>query len=286
MSGNSSVQDVVRRVSTVVSPPQVYQKLVEVINHPRSGPADVGRVLSEDSGLTSRLLKLVNSAMFSFPQRIGNVGHAVQVVGTAQVRDLALATSIVSTFDGVPEDLIDMESFWRHSLVCGVSARVLAAQRRENNVERFFVAGLLHDVGRLVLLQVETERMRECVERVRASGEHLHEVEREVMGFDHAQVGAALMGSWNFPGVFTEVVGYHHAPALASRFPVEAAAVHAGDVIANGLRIGSSGQARVPSLQPGAWEQLGIDADLAPILLDDIERQYRDAAQIQLGMAA
>jgi len=284
MSGN--VQDVVRRVSTVVSPPMVYQKLVEVINHPRSGPADVGRVLSEDSGLTSRLLKLVNSAMFSFPQRIGNVTHAVQVVGTAQVRDLALATSIVSTFDGVPEDLVDMESFWRHSLVCGVSARVLAAQRREHNVERFFVAGLLHDVGRLVLFQVESEGMRVCLERSRAERQPLHVIEREVLGFDHAQVGAALMASWNFPGVFTEVVGYHHMPALASRFPVEAAAVHAGDVIANALRIGGSGQSMVPALEAGVWEQLNIETDLAPILLDDIERQYRDAAYIQLGLEA
>jgi len=282
----NSVQDVVRSVGTVVSPPQVYLKLVEVINHPRSGPADVGRVLSEDSGLTSRLLKLVNSAMFSFPQRIGSVTHAVQVVGTAQVRDLALATSIVTTFDGVPDDLVHMESFWRHSLACGVAARTLAALRRENNVERFFVAGLLHDVGRLVLFLSMPDAMRTALQQAKERGECLHTVEREVLGFDHAQVGAALMSSWNFPGVFTEVVGYHHMPALASRFPVEAAAVHAGDVIANGLFIGNSGQPVVPGLEAGAWDQLGIDANLPPSLLDDIERQYKDAAYIQLGLDA
>lgn len=282
----SSLQEVVRSVGTVVSPPQVYQKLVEVIDHPRSGPADIARVLSEDSGLTSRLLKLVNSAMFSFPQRIGSVTHAVQVVGTAQVRDLALATSIVSTFDGVPDDLVHMESFWRHSLACGVSARMLAVQRREHNVERFFVAGLLHDVGRLVLFLTLPDQMRGCLERSRDAGTPLHEVEREALGFDHAQVGSALMSSWNFPSVFTEVVGYHHMPALASRFPVETAAVHTGDVIANGLCIGNSGQSVVPSLEGGAWDQLGIDPSLAPTLFDDIERQYKDAAYIQLGLDA
>jgi HD-like signal output (HDOD) protein len=283
---NTSIQDVVRSVGTVVSPPQVYLKLVEVINHPRSGPADVGRVLSEDPGLTARLLKLVNSAMFSFPQRIGSLTHAVQVVGTAQVRDLALATSIVSTFEGVPDDLVDMESFWRHSLACGVAARSLAAIRRENNVERFFVAGLLHDVGRLVLFLALPDAMRTAILRARETGEVLHDVERDVMGFDHAQVGSALMSGWNFPGVFTEVIAYHHMPALAGKFPIEAAAVHAGDVIANGLSIGSSGQAVVPHLEEGAWAQLGIDPTLTPILLDDIERQYKDAAYIQLGLAA
>ena len=283
---SSSVQDVVRSVGTVVSPPQVYLKLVEVINHPRSGPADVGRVLSEDPGLTARLLKLVNSAMFSFPQRIGSLTHAVQVVGTAQVRDLALATSIVTTFEGVPDDLVDMESFWRHSLACGVAARSLAALRSENNVERFFVAGLLHDVGRLVLFLALPDAMRTAIQRSRATGEILHEVERDVMGFDHAQVGSALMSSWNFPGVFTEVIAYHHMPALAGKFPVEAAAVHTGDFIANGLSIGSSGQSVVPNLEAGAWAQLGIDAELTPTVLDDIERQYKDAAYIQLGLEA
>ncbi len=282
----SSIQEVVRSTGSVVSPPQVYQKLVEVINHPRSGPADVGRVLSEDSGLTARLLKLVNSAMFSFPQRIGSVTHAVQVVGTAQVRDLALATSIVSAFDGVPDDLVDMESFWRHSLACGVAARTLAGLRRENNVERFFVAGLLHDIGRLVLFLTLPDQMRDALNQARDKGECLHDVEREVMGFDHAQVGSALMSSWNFPGVFTEVIAYHHMPALASRFPVETAAVHTGDFIANGLFIGSSGQSVVPGLASGAWDQLGIDPELSPNLLGDIERQYKDTAYIQLGLDA
>lgn len=281
-----TIQDVVRNAGTVVSPPQVYLKLVEIINHPRSGPADVGRVLSEDPGLTARLLKLVNSAMFSFPQRIGSVTHAVQVVGTAQVRDLALATSIVTTFDGVPDDLVHMESFWKHSLACGVAARALAVQRREHNVERFFVAGLLHDVGRLVLFLTVPDAMRTAIQHSHEARLPLQEVEREVLGFDHAQVGSALMASWNFPSVFTEVVGYHHMPALASRFPVEAAAVHAGDVIANGLTIGSSGQSVVPGLEAGAWDQLGVDASLAPSLLDDIERQYQDAAYIQLGLDA
>ena len=206
------------------------------------------------------------------------------MVGTAQVRDLALATSIVSTFDGVPEDLVDMESFWRHSLLCGVAARVLAVQRRELNVERFFVVGLLHDIGRLVLFLVEPEASREAIVRTREHGELLHEAERKVLGFDHTHVGSALMTQWNFPAVFGEVLGYHHQPAMAAHFPVEAAAVHVSDVIANGLRIGSSGQHLVPVLDEGAFDQLGIDPGLAPIMLDDIERQYRDAAHIQLGL--
>jgi HD-like signal output (HDOD) protein len=281
-----SPSELVQGATTVASPPLIYQKLLEVINHPRSGSADVARVLSEDTGLTSRLLRIVNSALFSFPQRIETVTHAVTIVGTAQVRDLALATSVMTMFDDVPEELVDMESFWRHSLACGIGGRVLAAQRREDNVERFFVAGLLHDVGRLIMFMREGEASSQAMAQSRERGQLLHEAELEVLGYTHAQVGGALMDQWRFPGAFKEAVGYHHQPRRADRFPVETAAIHVADLIANALELGSSGGHMVPELRPAAWETLGIDPALAPVILEDVERQYRDAAQIILGIAA
>ncbi len=281
-----SPAELVGRAVSIASPPLIYQRLVEVINHPRSGAADIARVLSEDAGLTSRLLKIVNSALFSFPQRIETPVHAVTIVGTAQVRDLALATSVMSMFDGVPEDLVDMESFWRHSLAVGIGARVLASHRREDNIERFFVAGLLHDVGRLIIFMQESEAASEAMRRAAESDQLLHEAELDVMGYTHAQVGGALMDQWNFPGAFKEAVAYHHQPQRASRFPVETAAVHVADLMANALQVGSSGAVRVPELHIGAWEGLGIDSSLAPVILDDMDRQFRDAAQATLGRAA
>ncbi|MEZ4414422.1 MAG: HDOD domain-containing protein [Gemmatimonadota bacterium] len=279
-------QELLKNATNLASPPIIYQRLVAVINHPRSGAADVARVLSEDTGLTARLLRLVNSALFSFPQRIGTVTHAVRVVGTAQVRDLALATSIMTAFKNVPADLVDMDSFWRHSLACGIAARVLASHRREFNVERFFVAGMLHDLGRLVIFQEKGQEAREAIERAAASGDALHRTERDVLGFDHAQVGGALMSQWNFPGAFQEAVAFHHRPAQASRFPVETAVVHIADLMANALSFGSSGTHDVPELVASAWDTLGVDAAMVPTMLEEIERQFADAAHIQLGMAA
>jgi len=281
-----SPSELVKGAVTISSPPLIYQRLMEVINHPRSGSADIARVLSEDTGLTTRLLRIVNSALFSFPQRISTPTHAVTIVGTAQVRDLALATSVMTMFTGVPKELVDMESFWRHSLACGIGARVLAGHRREDNVERFFVAGLLHDVGRLIVFMQEADAATVAMRQSREKGEFLHESELDVLGYTHAQVGGALMHQWNFPGAFKEAVGYHHQPQRASRFPVETSAVHVADLMANALELGSSGAHKVPELHEGAWDTLGIDPELAPIILEDVERQYMDAAQIILGIAA
>ncbi len=251
--------DLVRGSVQVASPPEVYQRLVEVISHPRSGAGDIAQVVSDDPGLTVRLLHLVNSAFYAFPRRIETVSQAVTVVGTAQIRDLALATSVMTMFTGIPEDLADMDSFWRHSLACGVGARALATLRRSN--------------PELEIDFLSLEENRGLLEEARSTGELLYVLEKKDFGFDHGQVGGALLEFWNLPPSLQEAVEYHHRPRQASRFPIEAAAVHVADITVNALQLGSSGERRVPPLAPEAWEATGLAPSVVPCLIDDLEDQ-------------
>lgn len=264
----------------LASPPLIYERLMEIINHPRCGAADVAKVIREDTALTARLLKVVNSAFFSFPRRIDTVSQAVTVVGTSQVRDLALATSVVTLFKDVPADLADMDGFWRHSLACGVGARVLAGFRRESNVERFFVAGILHDVGKLVLYLRAPDEAREALEEAKKGNTLLHQAERQVLGFDHAQVGEALLDLWNMPVSLREALHFHHNPRRATRFPVETAAVHIADIIANALGMGNGGERFVPPLSPEAWDALGVEVPLLTSGVEEMERQFEAAVHL------
>lgn len=273
-------EEMVRNAGSIGSPPLIYDRLVEVINHPRSGAGDIAAVISEDQGLTTRLLKVVNSAFFALPWRVDTVSAAVRVVGTRQIRDLAVATAVISMFDSIPDDLVDMESFWHHSLACGVTARTLASHRGEDNVERFFVAGLLHDIGRLIMFTQAGPQMWLAMDMAREDSTPLVESERSATGTDHAQVGGALMDSWNFPAALRESVRYHHEPRRASRFPVEAAAVHVSDVVANAMGWGRSGAAVLPPLDPAAWDTLGIETGLLPLILEDAERQLEAALHL------
>lgn len=262
------------------SPPLIYERLMEVINHPRGGAADVAKVIREDTALTARLLKAVNSAFFSFPRRIDTVSQAVTVVGTSQVRDLALATSVVTLFKDVPPDLADMDGFWKHSLAVGVGSRVLAGFRRESNVERFFVAGMLHDVGKLVLYLQAPEEARAALEYSRTADALLHKAEQKTMGFDHAQVGEALMDLWNMPLSLREGIRFHHSPTRANRFPAETAAIHASDIFVHAMGLGNSGELFVPPLSPEAWEALGVEAAVLSSCLEEMERQFEAAVHL------
>lgn len=279
----SRANELVEAAVTVSSPPLVYHRLMQVIADPRAGVNDIGRVIGEDQGLTARLLKLVNSALFSLPWKIETVTEAVRIVGITQIRDLATATSIISMFDDLPEDLTDPAQFWRHSLGCGVVARLLARHRGEDNSERFLVAGLVHDIGRLIMMMHAPEDTRAALEEARVSGVDLVEAEREHVGCDHALVGGKLVAKWNFPAALEQCVRHHHQPRRADQFPIEAATVHVADIVATALGWGSSGRPVVPTLDTGTWDLLALEAGLLPSLLDDAERQLEAAVHLIEG---
>lgn len=253
----------------LASPPKVFTRLMSALDDPWVGPQQLANVLSEDQALTARLLVIVNSAFYALPWRVDSISEAVRVIGTAQIRDLAIGTSILRTFEGVEMDHITVDSLRRHSLGVGVLARAIAAHAGEANTERFFIAGLIHDIGRLVLAEQSGADLGHAIAEAEASGRDLRAVELEHLGCTHVQVGGALLDGWNFPRALREVVRFHHQPQRAQGFPVEAAAVHVADATAHALEWGRSGQAAVPDLDPWASGVLGLSPESIRKVIDD-----------------
>lgn len=266
--------------------PEVVMRAIEMVNDPESSAIDIGRVLSEDAALTARLLKIVNSPFYGFPSRIDTVSRAITVIGTLDLLDLILATSVVKMFSGVPNDLVSMDTFWRHSLYDGVVARLLAARSKQPNVEHFFVAGLLHDLGSLVIYRKMPELAREALLRARYNGQVLQEAEQELMGFDHAAVGAELMRLWKLPVSLVEAIEFHHEPSHARQYPLIAAVVHVADVISSAIRSGGGASEAAPPLDPAAWVLLGLPAQTVEALLVEADQQFGDAQSMILGKVA
>jgi putative nucleotidyltransferase with HDIG domain len=261
-------ETVAGRARTLVSLPTIYFQVERAINHPTSSSADIANALRSDQGLCARLLRIANSAFYSFPQRVESVDQAIRIIGTRQLHDLVLATVVLTQFRGVDARLVNMKSFWQHSFACGIAARSFAALRHESNSERFFVAGLLHDIGSLVLYQEFPDRARAALEEHRSSRSPLDEVERSIIGCDHGQVGAALMTSWKLPEFYREVAANHHG--LGGRSPtVGASIVHLADLLVAALALGSNGEATLPRFCPEAWKVL----DLPPSCLGRVAEE-------------
>jgi HD-like signal output (HDOD) protein len=275
-----TIDSIVERTRTVYSLPYFYERLNETINHPRSSITDISRIITEDQGLTVRLLKLANSPMFGYYAKVDSITKAVTIIGTQQLRDLALAASVIGIFTGIPENLMNMASFWRHCISCGIIARTIGSCLRESNVERYFVAGILHDVGQLVLCTAAPELAANLLRECREREELFHSSELRSMGFDHAELGGALLKAWKIPANISEPVACHHAPQSALQNPLESAVVHLSDIICQAMELGQGGEWCVPPLDSSAWERLGIPVSMIATILKQSESQLKETFAI------
>lgn len=257
--------------------PTVYFKVDEAINDPCKSNHHLSQIINEDTVLAAKLLRIANSALFNFPSKIDTISRAITVIGTQQLRDMVLSCSVIKTFNHLPADLVDMDSFWRHSMATAVAARLLATYCKEPNVERYFVAGLLHDIGQLVLFSEIPDLICEVIQKTLSMQLLLQDVELEMVGFTHADVGALLMNAWKLPECLGEAVGYHHSPASIQTERKEVAIVHVADLMTTALQFGRSGEFYAPELDIDAWESFGLSPTVIPLIIQQLERQYQDA---------
>ncbi len=272
--------EMVKAVGTLGSLPMVYHELIQVVNHPLSSATDVANVISKDVGLTARLLRIVNSAFYGFPGRVETVSRATTIVGTNELCELALATSVTSVFDRSLRGVVNMSQFWLHSLFCGSVARMLGKFRGGANTERCFVMGLLHDVGRLVMFSEAPRRARATLDTAAESGRPVCDVEKEMFGFTHADVGEALLKSWNLPSSHREAVRRHHGPLSSRDLNVDVCIAHVAEMIANAVCIGRSGDRAAPPMFVEAWDHLNLNPDDLQTVIEEGETHVRDLASI------
>ncbi|WJW75329.1 HDOD domain-containing protein [Thiohalobacter sp. IOR34] len=276
------IENLVTDTLELASLPEVVMRAVDLINDPDSSAAEIGDVIAEDPALTARLLKIVNSPFYGFPSRIDTVSRAITVVGTLELLDLILATSVIKVFSGIPPELIDMDAYWEHNLYTAVTARVLARRHRAPDAERYFIAALLHDIGALVLYRQLPDESTEALRRVRDNGEVLHCVEREILGFDHGEVGAELLRNWRLPEAFIEAARYHHFPLEAGRYPLETALVHLADVITSAVHAPDGEAGQVPPMEPRAWELVGLPVESMEAVVNEADVQFAEARAVIL----
>jgi putative nucleotidyltransferase with HDIG domain len=268
-----SPRELVSGAIEIASLPEIFLKVNEMIDSPRHSAADIGRIISHDAALSARLLKIANSVFYGFPSQIDTISRAIIVIGTRELRDLILATSVMRVFKGLPNDLVTMEDFWRHSICCGLAARSLAAQRGEQQVERYFVAGLLHDIGSLLVYRKIPELAREALLRAQYNNVPLYRAEQDVMGFDHAAVGVEILRKWKLPESLQEATEFHHNPGMAQRFPRDTALIHA-------LQYGNSGDPHVAPMDSQAWRLADLSDDTISMVISEVEKQFNSAVEL------
>lgn len=248
--------------------PQIILELLRVMNDPKSSATDLAKIIALDASLSSVILRMVNSAYYNFPFAIDTIARAVTLLGIQELTALAFSTSFLKMFKRSSSAFINLEQFWKHSIACGIVTRGLATRCKKQNPERHFLAGLLHDIGRLALYSNIPESAEKALALVFQKDLQLAEAEQTVFGFDHARFGGALMNKWSFPSTLVAAVLSHHVPDMNEGFD-EPITVHLADIIANAWCMSTNSQFPLMPLSTKAWNALGLSpGDLAPMMTE------------------
>jgi len=252
--------------------PSIFAEINDAIQKPSCSGKDIAAIVSKDPSLSATLLKIVNSAYYGFREKVESLQFAAMALGTHQVGSLALGITVVNFFKGITDKHINMQSFWRHSIACAITAKTLATHIRGVEPERVFIGGLLHDIGRLVFLSSFPDDYNLLLSKTQSPGEFLFQLEPMFFGCNHAGFGSMLAETWNFSDGIMKLIHHHH-DEFNTPPPVEIAIVYFSNWLVNATGFGFSGEKELPALNMNAWKALSIPQSLLDSIIKQVDRQ-------------
>lgn len=234
--------------------PHVVLKVIAMSSNPDSSAEDLGRVIEKDQVLSAKVLRLANSPFYGFPKRIASVSHAVVVLGLNVVKGLTLGATAFDMMTAA-----GMEHLWRHSLGVAMTASLLAPRAGLRNPEEVFIAGLLHDLGQVVICEKLPDQAAQVRQAFQERDLSRVEAEQDILGLTHAEVAGWLADAWNLPSSLKDPMMFHHRPTLALVAPLHTAIVHVADILVKAMGCGVAAGDLVPALSPEAWKLVRLD---------------------------
>ncbi|MEW6501984.1 MAG: HDOD domain-containing protein [Thermodesulfobacteriota bacterium] len=269
-----------REIKNLPTLPGIVAKLSKMAENPDTTTAQMGQVIGKDHILAAKLLKLVNSAFYGFPQRISSLSSAIILLGFNVIKSLIISASIFEIMEDQDVEL------WQHSLGCAVVCNVVAKRMGVSDPEEISTAGLIHDIGKVAVKMELPRQYAEINAIVKARQIPRREAELEVLGLEHSEVGSWLARSWNLPNKLVEPVAFHHDPGKAKEAKLAAAIVHFGDIMIRALGCGHGDDIWVPSLNPQAWELLKLTPAAMDEIVEEVEEKLWDVRGFSLDIKA
>lgn len=275
------LEDILRQLEDLPSLPAVVMELLSSIDAPDADISVLAKKVSHDQALTAKTLRLSNSSLYGLQVRVTTIGQAITFLGFQTTRNLITAAAVTGCFAEGQCPGFDDKAFWRHSIATAACAKVLARRVRFNQ-DYAFTAGLLHDIGRLVLMSSYPALYQQVLAYRSANDSSVLEAERAVLGVDHVEAGAALAGHWNFSDTMRLAIANHHDPdAPGAGFL--ATIVHVADAIVHALDLAREDDDLVPAVSSAAWTALGLDEEAYLQVFRETELQFEEITVILMG---
>ena len=256
--------------------PSIYHSAMALISDPKSTKNDLVGLLKTDQAIVTKILRIVNSALFGFSRKVIAIEDAIPLLGLNEIQNIVISVVVINTFGRQKGEFFDLAEFWKHSLGCAIISKLIAQKNKAQMPEEFFTAGLLHDIGKLVLNQLFPQEYLRVVELTNSKTISLRNAECKIFEHPHTYVGKYLLQRWRLPDFLSEAVAYHHSPSDSKLNPVLTSTVQVADMFAHMLEIGNSGENMVPRIDDIALKNINIRSSEIDALVAKIDLQIKD----------
>jgi putative nucleotidyltransferase with HDIG domain len=273
----AEIRAIIMNTSSLPTLPGIITKLNALSENDKTSVQEMARLVASDQVLSARILKLANSPSYGF-YRVSTISNAMILLGVNVVKSLALSSSI---FEIMEKNSVGL---WEHSLGAGVAANIISRRLKLPECEEISTAALLHDIGKVIIRLNFGDDYRHLLALIEEDEVSMLDAERELLGTDHAEVGAWLAKSWHLPDKLIEPIGCHHDVAQAPTQQTKASVVHFANILIKASGFGFSGDDFVPLIQPAAWEKLGMTESVLAEIVEELEDKLIDTKNFSLEM--
>ncbi|MBX3394276.1 MAG: HDOD domain-containing protein [Phycisphaerae bacterium] len=281
-NSNGFIESVLSESPDIGTMPEVTVKIIDIVENPQSRMKDLHKVISNDPALSTKILKVVNSALYGLPTSIGNIDRAIVLLGQSAVKNIAIATSMMNLFsaeDGA--EGCSGKDVWRHSIGMAVATKLIYEHLNKPGADEGFLAGLIADIGFLIERQARPAEVAAAITQFKRDGGEFIAIERELIGADHQQFGWAVSKKWRFPDSVCTAIGWHHSPAsITASDPTLALAVRAADVLTCRLQLGFCMMFEDEPIGLEVTQRLGLTEPMIQKILKEMPKQVATAEAI------
>ncbi len=275
-----SAQELVESCDCLVSLPEIYLRVREVVDNPDSSMEDLAKVLALDPAITARILQVVNSPLYGLPRKVGTLSQAVGLLGMQPIQDIVFATSVAKAFPRIEASVMDMAAYWRKSVRCGLLATSLGKLARLNDHEGLFVIGLLRDVGHLVMYQTIPARAQSALVEAGHLSEAIAEVEQSNIGCDYTEVGGELVKKWGMPSSIESAIRHQLTPAEAGEHEAIATVIGASGSLSDYLENVPAGKDTDHNVIQAAVAPIHLTLGQVTAAIEAVQGQLRDVLNV------
>lgn len=283
MSDSLELNKMVDKLGEFPTLPTIYTSLLETLSNPRSTVQDVAEVILKDQSSTLKILKIVNSVAYGLQSRVDTISQAIFYIGFSEIKNIVLTLSVIDVFTNTKSlTYFNLVDFWKHSIAVGIISRKLAKLIGIKNTENYFLAGIVHDIGKLFFIHTFGDEYNKVVKYGLDNKLVIWDSENKVYGFNHMDIGEMLADKWQLPATINHAIKYHHSNRIGEGTPELTVCVHLADVIARIMELGNPGDNQVYPPSEEVWKILNIPPDTFAKMYNSIITEYRQSVGILL----